>query len=327
MIDGDTVFEPETIPRLVQPFADPRVGAVAGNAKVAGNGPDGRRRLIAAWQHIEYVIGFNIDRRVYEVLRCMPTIPGAIGAFRRKVLLAVGGVSDETLAEDTDLTIAIGRAGWWVVYEETALAWTEAPATLPQLWRQRYRWSYGTMQAMWKHRGSLVERGASGRFGRFGLAHLVLFQLALPLLAPIVDVFLIYGLIFLDPWATLGAWAAMLAVQTVGAMYAFRLEGEKMRVLWLLPLQQLVYRQLMYGVLLRSTVTALAGVRLGWQKLRRVGGLDALVGNGSTSGVAGPVRLSGASAPPSGPDPVSSPRAAGPSRRTPAGPPRVPDRR
>ncbi|HEY2220564.1 MAG TPA: bifunctional polysaccharide deacetylase/glycosyltransferase family 2 protein [Actinomycetospora sp.] len=272
MIDGDTVFEPATIGRLVQPFADPTVGAVAGNAKVAS-----RRGLISRWQHIEYVMGFNVDRRVYDVLRCMPTIPGAIGAFRRGVLLQVGGVSDDTLAEDTDLTMAICRTGWRVVYEDSARAWTEAPATLGQLWRQRYRWSYGTMQAMWKHRHAVLDRGASGRFGRFGLAHLAVFQILLPLLAPLVDIFLVYGLIFLDPVTTLLMWAGVLAVQVAAAVIAFRLEREPVRVLWLLPLQQIVYRQLMYAVLIRSAVTALGGIRLGWQKLRRVGGLDALL--------------------------------------------------
>src|SRR5690606_30282668 len=118
-----------------------------------------RRRLLGRWQHLEYVIGFNLDRRMYDVLGCMPTIPGAIGAFRRQVLADVGGVSADTLAEDTDLTMAVLRAGWRVSYEERALAWTEAPSSLRQLWRQRYRWCYGTMQAMWKHRHALVERG------------------------------------------------------------------------------------------------------------------------------------------------------------------------
>jgi cellulose synthase/poly-beta-1,6-N-acetylglucosamine synthase-like glycosyltransferase len=96
----------------------------------------------------------------------MPTVPGAIGAFRRSALDQVGGVPRETLAEDTDLTIAVLRAGWRVVYAETAVAWTEAPATLRQLWMQRYRWCYGTLQAMWKHRRAILERGAGGRFGR-----------------------------------------------------------------------------------------------------------------------------------------------------------------
>src|SRR5204862_6245274 len=113
MVDADTVFEPRTLHALVAPLRDGAVGAVAGNTKV-GN----RKGLLGRWQHIEYVMGFNLDRRLYDVLQCMPTVPGAIGAFRRQALEDVDGVSAATLAEDTDLTIAIGRAGWQVVYAE-----------------------------------------------------------------------------------------------------------------------------------------------------------------------------------------------------------------
>ncbi|KWW99140.1 putative bi-functional transferase/deacetylase [Carbonactinospora thermoautotrophica] len=247
-------------------------GSTDGTAEVAN-----RRSLIGRWQHIEYVIGFNIDRRVYDILRCMPTVPSAVGAFRRQALLQVGGVSDDTLAEDTDLTMAICRAGWRVVYEETARAWTETPATLDQLWRQRYRWSYGTIQSMWKHRRALFEGGPSGRFGWFGLLSLALFQVLLPLLAPLVDVFLVYGLLFLDPLKTFLAWLAVLLVQLLSGAYAFRLDREPLRTLWLMPLQQFVYRQLMYLVLIQSVVTALTGVRLRWQKLTRSGGLNAIL--------------------------------------------------
>ncbi|MGC5021574.1 bifunctional polysaccharide deacetylase/glycosyltransferase family 2 protein [Micromonospora sp. DT47] len=266
MVDGDTVIERDSVRRLVQPFADPQVGAVAGNVKV-GN----RDSLIAKWQHIEYVIGFNLDRRLYETLRCMSTVPGAIGGFRRQALVYGGGMTDDTLAEDTDITMALGRAGWKVVYEETARAWTEAPATLGQLWKQRYRWSYGTMQAMWKHRHSLLDRGASGRFTRRCLLFLSLFGVLLPLLAPVIDLLALYGLFFLDRTATAVAWLAMLAVQMVTAVVAFRLDREKLGVLWVLPLQQFVYRQLMYLVMIQSVVTAMTGGRLGWQKLRRTG--------------------------------------------------------
>ncbi|MEV6162946.1 bifunctional polysaccharide deacetylase/glycosyltransferase family 2 protein [Streptomyces sp. NPDC052052] len=266
MMDGDTVFEPDTVHRLVQPFGDPEVGAVAGNAKV-GN----RNTLIGAWQHIEYVMGFNLDRRMYDLMRCMPTIPGAIGAFRREAVLAVGGMSEDTLAEDTDITIALHRAGWRVVYAEHARAWTEAPSSLGQLWRQRYRWSYGTMQALWKHRGSVTDRGPSGRFGRVGMPLVVLFQIVTPVFAPLIDVFTLYAMIFVDLKASLLAWLAVLVVQLVCAAYAFRLDGEKYRYLLMLPLQQLAYRQLMYLVLIHSCVTAATGGRLRWQKLKRTG--------------------------------------------------------
>ncbi|MEU1214386.1 glycosyltransferase [Streptomyces sp. NPDC005790] len=270
MMDGDTVFEPSTVRELVQPFADPRVGAVAGNAKV-GN----RDSLIGAWQHIEYVMGFNLDRRMYDLLGCMPTIPGAVGAFRRDALDRIGGMSEDTLAEDTDVTMGLHRDGWRVVYAENARAWTEAPESVQQLWSQRYRWSYGTMQAIWKHRRAVVERGPSGRFGRVGLPFVSLFMVVAPLLAPLIDVFLLYGLVFGPTGKTVAAWFGVLLVQAVCAAYAFRLDRERMTHLISLPLQQILYRQLMYVVLLQSWITALTGGRLRWQKLRRTGVVEA----------------------------------------------------
>ncbi|MFG2888104.1 bifunctional polysaccharide deacetylase/glycosyltransferase family 2 protein [Streptomyces sp. NPDC048248] len=269
MIDADTVFEPEALYRLIQPLADPVVGAVSGNTKV-GN----RRRLLGRWQHLEYVLGFNLDRRMYEVLECMPTVPGAIGAFRRDALIAIGGVSGDTLAEDTDLTMALWRLGHHVVYEETAIAWTEVPSTLPQLWAQRYRWCYGTLQSMWKHRHALVEAGPAGRFGRRGLTYLVLFQVVLPLFAPVVDVFALYGVCFGDTVQAVGVWFGFLAVQLIIAGYALRLDHEKLRALWVLPLQLFVYRQLLYLVVIHSVFTALLGTRLKWHRMQRSGTAD-----------------------------------------------------
>ncbi|WP_037682219.1 bifunctional polysaccharide deacetylase/glycosyltransferase family 2 protein [Streptomyces griseus] len=266
MLDADTVFAPSTVRRLVQPFTDPRVGAVAGNAKV-GN----RRHLLGRWQHIEYVMGFNLDRRAYDLLRCLPTIPGAVGACRAAALRDAGMMSGDTLAEDTDITMALHRAGWEIRYAPDALAWTEAPSSLRELWRQRYRWSYGTMQAAWKHRHALLERGHAGRFGRIGLPLLAVFQIFTPLLAPLIDILTVYGLVFGDPLGTMLAWTGVLAVQTVCAVYAFHLDGESPRPLWALPLQQVVYRQLMYLVLIQACLTAINGYRLPWQRLKRSG--------------------------------------------------------
>ncbi|MGX1914183.1 glycosyltransferase [Streptomyces phaeochromogenes] len=266
MVDADTVFEPDAIHHLVQPLAHPAVGAVSGNTKV-GN----RRGLLAKWQHLEYCFGFNLDRRMFEVLECMTTVPGAIGAFRRDALIGVGGVSDDTLAEDTDLTMALWRAGWRVLYEESAVAWTEVPTSLRQLWRQRYRWCFGTIQSMWKHRGAVLEMGVAGRFGRRGLTYLALFQVALPLLAPVIDVFALYGVLFLDPLTSAGVWFGFMAVQLVCAGYALKLDGERVRTLWWMPFQLVVYRQLMYLVVIQSVVAVLLGSRLKWQRMKRSG--------------------------------------------------------
>jgi cellulose synthase/poly-beta-1,6-N-acetylglucosamine synthase-like glycosyltransferase len=273
LVDADTVFEPGAVRALIAPFVTARrsmIGAVAGNTKV-GN----RRGMLGRWQHIEYVIGFNLDRRMYDVLQCMPTVPGAIGAFRREALDAVGGVSADTLAEDTDLTMAICRAGWRVIYVPDACAWTEAPGTLRQLWRQRYRWCYGTMQSMWKHRGAVRESGPAGLLGRRGLPYLLAFQVVLPLLAPIIDIATLYSLVVTRSPTLLYVWLGFLTLQLLAAGYAFRLDGEGLRPLWSLPLQQIVYRQLMYLVVIQSVATALYGLRLPWQGVRRTGEMDA----------------------------------------------------
>jgi len=270
MVDGDTVFEPEALRRLVQPLGDPTVGAVSGNTKV-GN----RRGLLGRWQHIEYVTGFNLDRRMYEVLQCTPTVPGAIGAFRREALVEVGGVSGDTLAEDTDLTLAIGRTGRRVVYAEDARAWTEAPSSLRDLWRQRYRWSYGTMQAVWKHKRALLTRDPrERRIGRLALPYMILFQILLPILAPLIDLFALYGLLFTNPAPVLAYWLGFNALQLLLAGFAFRMDQESPRPLWALPLQQFVYRQLMYVVIIESTISALVGARAHWRHLTRTGDIE-----------------------------------------------------
>jgi cellulose synthase/poly-beta-1,6-N-acetylglucosamine synthase-like glycosyltransferase len=266
MVDGDTVFEPGTIAELVAPFSDPRVGATSGNAKVANRGS-----LLGRWQHIEYVMGFNLDRRLLATFGAIVTIPGAVGAFRAAALRDVRGVSDGTIAEDTDLTIAIQRAGWRVAYQDRAIAWTEAPSSLGDLWRQRYRWSYGTMQAVWKHRRAVIERRS---IGLIGLPYALVFQVLVALLAPIVDVAALYGLLTSQAPAVVGAWLAFTAVQVGLASFALRLDRESLRPLWAVPIQQIAYRQLMYLVVIQSVISAVRGVRLRWQHVERTGEVE-----------------------------------------------------
>jgi cellulose synthase/poly-beta-1,6-N-acetylglucosamine synthase-like glycosyltransferase/peptidoglycan/xylan/chitin deacetylase (PgdA/CDA1 family) len=270
-VDADTVFEPGTLAQLVQRFREPRVGAISGNTKV-GN----RRGLIGRWQHIEYVMGFNLDRRMYEVLGSTPTVPGAIGAFRRQALADIGGVSGATLAEDTDVTLDIARAGWRVVYESRARAWTEAPSGVRALYRQRSRWAYGTIQSMWKHREALWGSGERARGARAVVA-IALFQVLLPLCAPLIDLFAIYSIVFLDPMPILAFWGAFNLFQLVLAWSAFGFDKESRWTLWALPLQQLLHRQISYLVVYDALISALIGSRLSWQRLERTGEVEVRV--------------------------------------------------
>ncbi len=290
-VDADTVFEPDTLALLVQRFGEPDVGAISGNTKV-GN----RRGLIGRWQHIEYVMGFNLDRRMYEVLGCTPTVPGAIGAFRRQALADIGGVSGATLAEDTDITLDIGRAGWRVVYEARARAWTEAPTTVRALYRQRSRWAYGTIQSMWKHRAALWTRPPAlrrrssdqtgpnahnrrvGSRGARAVLVLAVFQLILPLTAPLIDLFAIYSIVFLDPMPILAYWLAFNVFQFTLAWVAFGFDNESRRDLWALPLQQFCHRQVSYLVVYDGVISALLGSHLSWRRIERTGDVGAVTG-------------------------------------------------
>ncbi|MBI1213857.1 MAG: glycosyltransferase [Alphaproteobacteria bacterium] len=277
-LDADTQFEPETISRLTRWFADPKVGAVAGNAKV-GN----RVNMMTRWQALEYITAQNLERRALAAINCVTVVPGAVGAWRRRVLDDLGGFPADTLAEDQDLTISVQRAGWQVMFDAEAIAWTEAPDTLKGLARQRFRWAYGTLQCLWKHSGAVL-RPRYGTLGLVGLPQVWLFQILFAVISPLVDLMLVWQLIgtyidYLQHGALFspnnlietGAYYAIFMLVDIGAaLIAFALErGEDRKLLWWLTLQRFGYRQIMYYVVLKSLGTAMTGPFVGWGKLSR----------------------------------------------------------
>ena len=277
-LDADTVFEPETLAALAHRFEDPRVGAVAGNAKV-GN----RINVVTRWQALEYVTSQNMDRRAFASLNCITVVPGAVGAWRRELLEEVGGFSSDTLAEDQDLTLRVRRLGYKIGYSERAVAWTEAPDNLRALAKQRFRWAYGTLQCMWKHSGALL-RPRYGTLGLFAMPNVWVFQIIFPLVSPVMDLMLAWSLAgaLLQRWQhgeeyagsnlkqILFYYALFLAVDWLSAAFAFLLEKrEQWSLLWWLFLQRFCYRQVMYYVMVKSVLTALSGAAVGWGKLER----------------------------------------------------------
>jgi spore germination protein YaaH/peptidoglycan/xylan/chitin deacetylase (PgdA/CDA1 family)/GT2 family glycosyltransferase len=188
-LDADTLFPPSTIGRLVRWFVDPKVGAVAGNALV-GN----RRNIVTRWQALEYVTAQNLERRALAALGAVTVVPGAVGAWRRAALEQLGGYPSDTLAEDQDLTIAVQRAGWRVEFDPDARAYTEAPETVSGLLKQRFRWSFGTLQCIWKHRSATFS-AKRPILGFIALPQIWLFQIILATAAPLVDLAVVWSLI------------------------------------------------------------------------------------------------------------------------------------
>ena len=277
-LDADTLFTPQTVGALAHRFYDNRLGAIAGNAKV-GN----RVNIVTRWQALEYITSQNMDRRAFASLNCITVVPGAVGAWRKDLLEEVGGFSSDTLAEDQDLTLQIRRLGYTIGYEETAIAWTEAPDDLRSLAKQRFRWAYGTLQCMWKHQDALF-RHRFGTLGFIAMPNVWIFQIVFALISPVMDLMLLYVLISsaFDRWQqptgysstnlqqVLLYYALFLAIDWAAACFAFLLERrERWSLLWWLFLQRFCYRQVMYYVMIKSVTMAIRGPVVGWGKLER----------------------------------------------------------
>ncbi len=288
-LDADTLFAPDTVERLTRHFVDPRVGAVSGNVRV-GNTHDWKtawanaknpkigtlRRfsiavqamVLTRWQSLEYITSQNFDRRGYDLLNCITVVPGAVGALRRTAVIEVGGYTSDTLAEDTDLTWKLRRKGWRIVNDNTALAYTEAPETLENLSKQRFRWAFGTLQCLWKHRAAVGHHGA---FGWIAMPSLWLYQILFPVISPFMDIGMLWS-IYAGSFRQFAAYfLVMFAIELMAAFIAIRMDKGNMRLLPWLFFQRLGYRQMMYYVILKSVFYAIRGGAVGWGKFERTG--------------------------------------------------------
>ena len=280
-IDADTVIAPDAISRLVCHFADPRVGAVAGNAKV-GN----RVNLWTRWQALEYITSQNFERRALDLFNIVTVVPGAIGAWRTAPVLKGGAYPINTVAEDADLTMNLLEQGYKVIYEDRALAFTEAPINAKGLMRQRFRWSFGTLQAIFKHKQAFRTNPA---MGLFALPNILIFQILLPLVSPFIDLMFVAGTIhyFVDkyfhPEAASSAsfiklltyFLTFLMIDFVTSALAFSLERRHESskgdgwLLFHIWLQRFAYRQVFSVVLFKTIKRAIDGRPFNWDKIER----------------------------------------------------------
>jgi cellulose synthase/poly-beta-1,6-N-acetylglucosamine synthase-like glycosyltransferase/peptidoglycan/xylan/chitin deacetylase (PgdA/CDA1 family)/spore germination protein YaaH len=262
-IDADTVLRPGTIAKLVRHFADARVGAVSGNARVRNHGA-----WLTRFQSIEYICAFNLDRRALDVVNAITVVPGAVGAWRKELVRRVGGFSEDTLAEDTDLTLAIRTLGCRIRYEGDAVAYTEVPREIAALAKQRFRWLFGTLQAAWKYR-RVTFRPRYGSLGLVAVPSIWLFQLLLPILSPVADLMMLLALLSGNWQVVLVYWGLLFAVELAGALVAYGLERARPVDLALLLIQRIFYRQLLFYVSAKALVCAIRGRRIDWHKLDR----------------------------------------------------------
>lgn len=279
-IDADTQLKTDAISQLMKGFRmqlknNQEIGAIAGNVKV-GN----ENTMLTKWQSIEYTTAQNFDRRAFDLINGITVVPGAIGAFKKEAIEKAGGFTTDTLAEDCDLTIRILRKGYRIINCIEAVAVTEAPESLNEFMKQRFRWSYGIMQAFWKNRDACFNPKFKG-LGMVSLPNLLIFQIILPVFAPLADLVLILSLIWnhndIDSLHKIGTYyIVFMLVDMLVSLVAFIFEKEKLtKLIWLIP-QRFVYRQLMYVILFKALRRAIKGESQSWGVLTRTGNVETL---------------------------------------------------
>ena len=266
-IDADTNLAPDALELLARHFVDAKVGAVAGNVKV-GN----EVNLLTRWQSIEYITSQNFDRNAFASVNAITVVPGAIGLFRKKAIEDAGGFTSDTFAEDCDLTMRMLRAGYLVKNENKAIAMTEAPETLGQFLKQRFRWSFGVMQSFWKNRDALFNKDY-GALGLVAMPNILVFQILIPLIAPLADVFMIIGIVTGNAPMILEYYGLFMLVDLSVGILAFAFEKENFfKLVWLVP-QRIIYRWLMLYILYKSIRRAIKGQLQSWGVLKRTGNM------------------------------------------------------
>ncbi|MBF7093045.1 glycosyltransferase [Flavobacterium sp. ALJ2] len=279
-IDADTQLKTDAISQLMKGFRmqlknNQEIGAIAGNVKV-GN----ENTMLTKWQSIEYTTAQNFDRRAFDLINGITVVPGAIGAFKKEAIKKAGGFTTDTLAEDCDLTIRILRNDYRIINCIEAIAVTEAPESLNEFMKQRFRWSYGIMQAFWKNRDACFNPKFKG-LGMVSLPNLLIFQIILPVFAPLADLVLILSLIWnhndIDSLHKIGIYyIVFMLVDMLVSLVAFIFEKEKLtKLIWLIP-QRFVYRQLMYVILFKALRRAIKGESQSWGVLTRTGNVETL---------------------------------------------------
>jgi cellulose synthase/poly-beta-1,6-N-acetylglucosamine synthase-like glycosyltransferase len=242
--------------------------------------------LWTRWQALEYITSQNFERRALDLFDVVPVVPGAIGAWRTAPVKAGGGYHSNTVAEDADLTMNLLEQGYSVIYEDQSLAFTEAPVTADGLIRQRFRWSFGILQAVWKHRGAITTNRA---MGLFALPNILIFQILLPLVSPLIDLMFVAGILhyFIDKhfhpetastdsvYKLLSFFLVFLIIDFATSVLAFMLERRHPAskgdgwLLFHIWIQRFTYRQLFSVVLFKTIKRAIDGKPFSWDKLDR----------------------------------------------------------
>lgn len=265
-VDADSIFLNDTLSKLVEPFSDPAVAAVAGNVKVVN-----RKKLLLKNQALEYIVGLNLHRRMFTHLNCVPVIPGAIGAVKKEIILEVGGYSVDTIVEDMDLTMAISKRGYKIEYVGEAIAYTEAPESYKDFWKQRYRWFYGTFEVMNKYKNILFNYNSGKELGVVGLPYMMYTMFGSVAVTLVLFCLVISIIFYGNSYNLLPLIFTILFLQNVLMLYSVLIDREDKKLLLYWPFQIFIYKQILCMIIIKAFIDYITGKKTKWNKIDRLG--------------------------------------------------------
>jgi poly-beta-1,6-N-acetyl-D-glucosamine synthase len=265
-MDGDSQLSPDSVGMAVRHFTNPEIGAVAGNVKVQNRGS-----FLTDLQALEYIEGLNMARSAQSYLKLVNIIPGPIGLFRKKAIESAGYYSSDTYAEDADLTLKILAKGWKIFYEPKSISYTEAPTSLSQLLKQRYRWTRGILQSIRKHKKLLIN--PTTNFGNTFVLWTMFFEaLIWPAMNIAANAFFIFAALYFGFTSLIFYWWAGLALLDVmTAIYCVAAEKEEFRLVAYGVIYRMVFILIIDICKAMSTIEEFLGIKMKWGKLERAG--------------------------------------------------------
>ncbi len=265
-VDADSKISPDSLELMVGYFEDQKIAAVAGSVYVT-NGDNIWTKL----QALEYIQGLNLVRNGQAFFKLVNIIPGPIGMFRKSAVKAIGKYTDDTYAEDCDLTLRLIEAGYKIDYEIDAVSYTEAPESLLDLLKQRYRWTRGILQSILKHKRKLF-----ALYSNFSLSMVLWYMLFEAIFWPVASIFANIFIIYISIASGFGEmllywWIIFTILDVSASIYCVSVTKERMK----LVLYSIYYRIFFINIINVAKVLAsleeFFKIEMSWGKLERKG--------------------------------------------------------
>ncbi len=264
IVDADTIVGRNSLKSIAKGLSDEKVAAVAGNIKIRN-----KVNWLTWCQALEYLSAIQIMRRALDYFGAITIVPGALGIFRKRDLEEAGSYHKDTLVEDFDATIKVLKSGLVVQGSSEALAYTQAPQTFKDFYRQRKRWYRGNLQILSRHSDALT----NPRFGllqKFVYPLMAIHMLLIPAASIVVWAFAAYQLILGNYQFVAFMVGMYITLQYLLSAMAIRMDGDDKRIIAFSVFLVIGYKQLTDILQLKAVIEEVFGRKAIWTSARRV---------------------------------------------------------